>query len=59
MKLLNRFKPKNTADLTEWFKLADFLGIDRNMDDDERAEATYYACLKMLSQAVIYYYIVR
>lgn len=32
MKLFNRFKPKNKADLTEWIKLADFLGIDKNME---------------------------
>lgn len=53
MKFFNRFKKvKNTADLTEWIKLADFLGIDKNMDADERAEATYFACLKILSEAV-------
>ena len=53
MKLFDRFKKvKNTADLTEWIKLADFLGIDKNMDADERAEATYFACLKILSEAV-------
>ena len=46
------FKPKNTADLTEWYNLADFLGIDKNMDKDERAEATYYACLKILSESL-------
>lgn len=53
MKLFDRFKRvKNTADLNEWYKLADFLGIDKNMDDDTRAEATYFACLKILSEAV-------
>lgn len=53
MKLFDKFKKiKNTADLTEWIKLADFLGIDKNMDADERAEATYFACLKILSEAV-------
>ena len=53
MKFIDRFKRvKNTADLTEWIKLADFLGIDKNMDADERAEATYFACLKILSEAV-------
>ena len=43
---------KNTADLSEWYKLADFLGIDKNMDNDERSEATYFACLKILSEAI-------
>ena len=53
MKLFDRFKKvKNTADLSEWYKLADFLGIDKNMNDDERSEATYFACLKILSEAV-------
>lgn len=51
-KLRDMFKPKNTADLTEWYNLADFLGIDKNMDKDERAEATYYACLKILSESL-------
>lgn len=53
MKLFDRFKKvKNTANLTEWYKLADFLGIDKNMDDDAKAEATYFACLKILSESV-------
>lgn len=53
MKLFKKlFKPKNTADLTEWIKLADFLGIDKNMDNDDRSEATYYACIKILSEAI-------
>lgn len=51
-KLKDMFKPKNTADLTEWYNLADFLGIDKNMDKDERAEATYFACLKILSESL-------
>lgn len=53
MRLIDRFKKvKNTADLSEWYKLADFLGLDRNMDDDAKAEATYFACLKILSESV-------
>lgn len=55
MKIFNQWeikKVKNTADLSEWIKLADFLGIDKNMDKDERSEATYFACLKILSEAV-------
>ena len=53
MKLFERFKKvKNNANLNEWYNLADFLGIDKNMDDDARAEATYFACLKILSEAV-------
>lgn len=53
MKFFERFKKvKNTADLSEWHKLADFLGLDKNMDDDAKAEATYFACLKILSESV-------
>ena len=38
--------------MTEWIKLADFLGIDKNLDKDVRSEATYFACLKILSESV-------
>ena len=50
-KLKGLFGVKN-YDMGEWFKLADFLGIDKSMDKGERAEATYFACLKILSEAV-------
>lgn len=53
MKILDKiFKPKNKYDMTEWVKLADFLGIDKHLERDERSEATYFACLKILSEAV-------
>ena len=52
MKLKNLFRPKNTYDMTEWVNLADFLGIDKNLDNDIRSEATYFACLKILSESV-------
>ena len=54
MKLRNPFKYKNRNinQVQEWIDLADFLGIDKNLDDDERSEATYFACLKILSEAV-------
>ena len=51
-RIKNIFKPKNSTDLTEWYKLADFLGIDKNMDNDTRSEATYFACLKILSESL-------
>lgn len=57
MKIFNKWeikKVKNSVgtDIDEWIKLADFLGIDKNMDKDARSEATYFACLKILSEAV-------
>lgn len=57
MKIFNKWeiqKVKNStgSDISEWLKLADFLGIDKNMDKDARSEATYFACLKILSEAV-------
>ena len=33
-------------------QLLDFLGIDRDLDFDALSEATYYTCLKLLSEAV-------
>lgn len=57
MKIFNKWeinKISNSAgyDMSEWTKLADFLGIDKNMDKDARSEATYFACLKILSESV-------
>lgn len=57
MKIFNKWeinKIKNSVgnDMTEWYKLADFLGLDKNMSKDTRSEATYFACLKILSEAV-------
>lgn len=57
MKIFNKWqiqKINNSTgyDMTEWTKLADFLGIDKSMDKDSRSEATYFACLKILSESV-------
>lgn len=52
MRIFNLFKFKNKTKLDEWYKLADFLGIDKNLDKDERSEATYFACLKILSESI-------
>lgn len=49
-KIVNKFRSKDS--LNEWYKLADFLGIDRNLDKDARSEATYFACLKILSESI-------
>lgn len=46
------FSPKNKYDMVEWTNLADFLGLDKNLDDDVRSEATYFACLKILSESL-------
>ena len=52
MKLFNIFKPKNKTNLDEWYQLAEFLGLDKNMDEDARSEATYFTCLKILSESI-------
>ena len=57
MKLFNKWEIQKISnstgyDMTEWTRLADFLGIDKSMDKDARSEATYFACLKILSEAV-------
>lgn len=36
----------------QWRDLANFLGIDADTNDDALSEATYYSCLKVLSEAV-------
>lgn len=46
------FRFKNKYDMSEWIQLADFLGIDKNLDNDVKAEATYFACLKILSESI-------
>ncbi len=35
-----------------WRDLAEFLGIDADMDEDYRNEATYYTCLKIISEGL-------
>lgn len=51
-KIMNKLFVRNSVDMDNWIKLADFLGIDKNTDKDVRSEATYFACLKLLSEAV-------
>ena len=47
---LNRvFKSKSRED--QWSELRTFLGLE-DTDDSELSEATYYACLKVLSEAI-------
>lgn len=48
----NIFKVKNKTNMQEWVALADFLGLDKSMSKDERSEATYFACLKILSESL-------
>lgn len=57
MKIFNKWeinKIKNSVgyDKSEWYQLADFLGLSKDIDKDSRSEATYFACLKILSEAV-------
>lgn len=35
-----------------WHELADFLGLDRSLRGDAQSEAVYFACRKVLSEAV-------
>ncbi len=44
-------KSTNTDPIAVWNQLAAFLGID-DTKEDSRSEATYFACLKVLSEAV-------
>lgn len=37
---------------TEWRNLMDFLGIDPDQKDESLSEATYFACMKVLSEAI-------
>lgn len=40
------------AERAKWTQLAEFLGIDTEMDEDAMKEATYYTCLKVLREAI-------
>lgn len=48
-KVVNKVK---RPELEEWYKLAEFLGIDKHTDRDIRSEVTYFTCLKLLSEAI-------
>lgn len=58
MKMWDKFKNffnKNRTSgdqLSEWRKLAEFLGIDQDTDKDALSEATYFACLKVLTESI-------
>ena len=53
MGLLDRLRRKKSASETvELDQLLQFLGIDKNMDGSALSEATYYACLKVLSESI-------
>lgn len=49
---LNRFFNKSDRQTIEMNNLLDFLGIDRNTKSDALSEATYFACLKVLSESI-------
>lgn len=44
------FKSKSRE--SQWRDLANFLGLDRDADEETLSEATYFACLKVLSEAI-------
>lgn len=41
-----------TDQLAEWTRLARFLGIDEDTDMECRSEATYFACMKVLTESI-------
>lgn len=45
-------KSYRAGDGSEWVKLAEWLGIDADKDNDAQSEATYFACIKVLSESV-------
>lgn len=48
-KIIFNKSDRQTAELNSLYK---FLGIDPNADEDVLSEATYFACLKILSEAI-------
>lgn len=50
----NAFRQKSSSGGTtvEMNRLLDFLGVDRENDNSAMSEATYFACLKVLSESV-------
>lgn len=48
-KIIFNKSDRQTAELNNLYK---FLGIDPNADEDVLSEATYFACLKILSEAI-------
>lgn len=52
LRALKAFNSKSDRETIEMNKLLDFLGIDRDTDQKVLSEATYFACLKVLSEAI-------
>ena len=47
------FKNNSTGyDMKGWLELADFLALDKETNKDVRSEATYFACLKIISESI-------
>ena len=52
-RIADRFRRKSASTNSEqWKQLADWLGIDSNQPRGALAEATYFACLKVLSESI-------
>lgn len=45
-------KSYRAGDGAEWAKLAEWLGIDKDVKSEAKSEATYFACIKVLSESV-------
>lgn len=43
---------KNYQAAEQWISLADFLGLDKDMDQSAMSEVTYFTCLKTLSESM-------
>lgn len=50
--LMSFFKTKNEAVDMKHLKLLEWLGVDPNTPHDKLAEATYFACLKILAESL-------
>ena len=51
-RIADRFQRKSASSDDQWKSLIEFLGVDSNQPRGALAEATYFACLKVLSESI-------
>lgn len=51
-RIADRFRRKSASTDDQWKSLIEFLGVDSNQPRGALAEATYFACLKVLSESI-------